>query len=270
MPFDDWSTNPANNTLVGSINWSEGQLPGTVNGSARQMMADCAVWRDSLYSGSHFALITGQIFTGTIQAPIVTGTNGNFSTILASGSEGSVNIASTITGKSAAFIMRSNGNLSLLFNDGGGPSEALTLANNIGPINFLIPITRNGNTVWDAGNDGPGSGLNADLLDGFNATDFDRVTGRNLIENGGFMVFSDGRKECWGYVDVAQDSYATFNLPVAHTSWVNPSIACQARLNSSANENTGVASIVGSPPTGVQIYNAENQTLRVWVRTMGV
>src|ERR1043165_4368891 len=48
MAFEDWSTNPANNQLVGSINWSEGQLPATVNGSARQMMADLATWRDSI------------------------------------------------------------------------------------------------------------------------------------------------------------------------------------------------------------------------------
>lgn len=48
MAFDDWSTNPASNTLVGAINWTEGQLPGTVNGSARQMMADLATWRDTI------------------------------------------------------------------------------------------------------------------------------------------------------------------------------------------------------------------------------
>lgn len=29
--------------------------------------------------------------------------------------------------------------------------------------------TINGNTIWHAGNDGPGSGLNADLLDGYTA-----------------------------------------------------------------------------------------------------
>jgi microcystin-dependent protein len=50
MAFTDWSTNPANNSLVDNINWSEGQLPNTVNGSARQMMADLAVWRDSILS----------------------------------------------------------------------------------------------------------------------------------------------------------------------------------------------------------------------------
>ena len=32
------------------------------------------------------------------------------------------------------------------------------------------PFNRNGNTVWDAGNDGTGSGLDADLLDGYNTS----------------------------------------------------------------------------------------------------
>ncbi len=66
MAFDNWSVNPANNTLVDGINWSENQLPSTVNGSARQMMADLATWRDSLYLGSRFALTSGQIFNGAI------------------------------------------------------------------------------------------------------------------------------------------------------------------------------------------------------------
>jgi hypothetical protein len=33
---------------------------------------------------------------------------------------------------------------------------------------FTGTITRAGNTVWDAGNDGAGTGLDADKLDGFN------------------------------------------------------------------------------------------------------
>jgi hypothetical protein len=38
----------------------------------------------------------------------------------------------------------------------------------IGTSNFLV----NGNTVWHAGNDGPGSGLDADTLDGLHASAF--------------------------------------------------------------------------------------------------
>lgn len=66
----DWDTNPANNTLKPGINWSEGMLPGDVNGSARQMMADVAVYRNSLTAaGATYALLAGAAFTGNISAP---------------------------------------------------------------------------------------------------------------------------------------------------------------------------------------------------------
>lgn len=45
-------------------------------------------------------------------------------------------------------------------------------------INFPVgstALTRSGNTVWDAGNDGSGSGLDADLLDGIQSTGFARL-----------------------------------------------------------------------------------------------
>lgn len=41
----DWSTTAGDNaTADGDINWAEGQLPSTVNGSARQMMGRVAEW----------------------------------------------------------------------------------------------------------------------------------------------------------------------------------------------------------------------------------
>jgi len=45
MAFSDWSTNPANNGVISGVTyWPEGMLPAQVNDSARQMMADLAVW----------------------------------------------------------------------------------------------------------------------------------------------------------------------------------------------------------------------------------
>lgn len=45
-----WSTTPASNATVGSINWAEGQAPSTVNDSARQTMADVAEFYQALYA----------------------------------------------------------------------------------------------------------------------------------------------------------------------------------------------------------------------------
>jgi hypothetical protein len=44
MALWQWSTTPANNASAGAIDWAEGQPPSTVNDSARQMMADVAMW----------------------------------------------------------------------------------------------------------------------------------------------------------------------------------------------------------------------------------
>jgi hypothetical protein len=44
----DWSTTPGSNATIGSIDWSEGQFPSTVNNSARQEMAHVAAWRNFL------------------------------------------------------------------------------------------------------------------------------------------------------------------------------------------------------------------------------
>lgn len=58
------------------------------------------------------------------------------------------------------------------FGYGSSGTTTLTLANEMtnGPINLVTNgsggLTFNGNTVWHAGNDGSGSGLDADLLDG--------------------------------------------------------------------------------------------------------
>lgn len=47
-------------------------------------------------------------------------------------------------------------------------------------------LTYGGSTVWHAGNDGAGSGLDADLLDGLNSSDFARVSAESFA-NGAFL-----------------------------------------------------------------------------------
>jgi hypothetical protein len=63
-------------------------------------------------------------------------------------------------------------------------------------------------------NDGSGSGLDADLLDGFQADAFARITAQS-IGSTGYMVLSNGLKIVYGTVQLTQDSYsyATFPLP---------------------------------------------------------
>lgn len=48
MAVADWSTTAADNTTVGPVNIAEGCPAGNMNNMGREMMAQIAVWRDSL------------------------------------------------------------------------------------------------------------------------------------------------------------------------------------------------------------------------------
>lgn len=65
------------------------------------------------------------------------------------------------------------------------PGEKLEVSGNVSATSFIA----SGNTVWHAGNDGAGSGLDADLLDGINSSSFlrsdqsDTISGTLTISN---------------------------------------------------------------------------------------
>lgn len=48
------------------------------------------------------------------------------------------------------------------------------------------------------------------------------VVAQDLSANGGFRVWSDGLKECWGFIPVGPGATATVLMPIAHTSFVVP------------------------------------------------
>lgn len=119
--------------------------------------------------------------------------------------------------------------------------------------------------------DGAGSGLDADLFDGHESGEFRRVTASSITENGGYIVYSDGFKETWGYVDIGADSYASYPLPVEHSTWVNPTLGVSVLGGDDNNsENTGIAGKTIGPGGAISIYSAENFGMRVFVQTKGV
>lgn len=119
--------------------------------------------------------------------------------------------------------------------------------------------------------DGSGSGIDADLLDGHNGSSYRRVVASSLTANGGYFEYSDGFKETWGWVDVAPNSSAWFNVPLPHTSWINPTLGIGVQAGDDNNsENTGLGPIVIGDPTTIEIYNAENFSMRVYIQTKGV
>lgn len=79
----------------------------------------------------------------------------------------------------------------------------------------------------------------------------------NLAENGGYRIWSDGFKECWGKVSVNPNSTVTVSLPYAHTTWVNPGGNGMFPATNT-DHPTGITGLVGSPPTGFQVTSAVN------------
>jgi hypothetical protein len=118
--------------------------------------------------------------------------------------------------------------------------------------------------------DGAGSGVDADTLDGFHGADYRRVVSSNIAANGGYIEYSDGFKETWGWVDCGANASAWFNVPIAHTEWIVPALAVSVQPGDDNNsENTGVGVITLGPPTTIEIYSAENFTSRVFIQTKG-
>ncbi|WP_246164451.1 hypothetical protein [Xanthovirga aplysinae] len=95
----------------------------------------------------------------------VTGTTWNISSNIPSVSAGGLAIWSDLNGVDNGFVMN-NGHVGI---NKTSPIEALDVVGNLkisGTGEFGGDITVNGNKVWYSGNDGSGSGLDADKLDG--------------------------------------------------------------------------------------------------------
>lgn len=104
--------------------------------------------------------------------------------------------------------------------------------------------------VWRPDNDGSGSGLDADLLDGRHASDFALASGFTSGSNGnGFWSRRpDGVIEQWGrFATSGLENYYTVTFPIAFTNAASISISATAVLRNS-NDDVFPA-ISGSPTT---------------------
>jgi len=100
---------------------------------------------------------------------------GSLSLVFAGGPALTLNSSGVAIGK---LTMQNDGNLMLYRNAGSGDAAVFGVNSQTGPFTVYMPMTRQGNTVWDAGNDGSGSGLDADLLDGQDGSYYSNITQR--------------------------------------------------------------------------------------------
>ena len=100
--------------------------------------------------------------------------------------------------------------------------------------------------------DGPGSGLNADLLDGLQASDFLQIAAASVLQNG-YIAFSNGLKIIWGRVSVSMDSYSNVTYPISFDSVPTPVFPTIDQIGTASQQNTLLAS---STISGFSVYQA--------------
>lgn len=114
-------------------------------------------------------------------------------------------------------------------------------------MNWFKNPTVNGNKVWNAGNDGSGSGLDADTLDGYHETAFPRLVG---IKGG-----------TWNWNDVIRAGYYKIQggTITNHPSGINP--YGMAEVITTENHNDG-------ENRELQIYYpyAQTNNIAIWLR----
>lgn len=92
----------------------------------------------------------------------------------------------------------------------------------------------NNQTVWHAGNDGSGSGLDADLLDGYQYTSFDHVT--NLTGIGDYGMYVIGLLQITDYTTTG--NHARGRLVFTRTNGNNPVCTIFYNLSTTYNSTT--------------------------------
>ncbi|WP_368516647.1 hypothetical protein [Rhizobium sp.] len=204
-----------------------------------------------VYNGTSFLLETGSnspVFSGTVTAGAITGSGAGLTALNASnistGTIADARLPSSMAGKSftstvtitGSELINTNGStLSIQRNNANAIDiEAFQTSNNtvkhsIDLNKYGGAVTIGGNTVWHAGNDGVGSGLDADTLDGQsgafyqNATNLNAGTiadarlpatmsGKNFTGNIGFPSGFGTNQIIAGTADGA--SYTNFNFAI--------------------------------------------------------
>lgn len=112
------------------------------------------------------------------------------------------------------------------------------------------------------------SGARADLAvtpAGLAAAGAVYVVAQSLAGDGGYRVWSDGLKECWGAIAVGASATARVNVPVAHTSFLAP--AGSAGAIAQDEQMLGVLNLTLS---GFDVQNRNPQSATYHWHTKGV
>lgn len=102
-----------------------------------------------------------------------------------------------------------SGSTSLNFRNAGDTATIAALTN-AGAFNVTGALSQGGNQVWHVGNDGAGSGLDADLLDGRQAAEFALLSAfTNSLASSGYQKLPGGLILQWGQIRASYTSQTT-------------------------------------------------------------
>ena len=168
---NDGTALPSSNgpfTLANFINYLTTLVKSIVGGAHWYSAVPTSL--TSLSAGK--ADLAGATFTGAVQATNVTATGG----IIASASNAELEMGAKASANTPFIDFNSSGNSNdydvRMIASGG------TASSGNGTLNIAAAsLTRNGNAVMDKGNDGPGSGFDADTVDGVQAAAFALLAG---------------------------------------------------------------------------------------------
>lgn len=123
-------------------------------------------------------------------------------------------------------------------------------------------LTRAFNTVWDAGNDGSGSGLDADLLDGLHAADFAKLADFIASKTtNGYCRLPNGMILQAGRFSAVNDSTVTVTFPIAFPNMcMGVVVSGTAHLKADAQDNNPAVRNGSVTLTSFQVFNAADTT----------
>lgn len=190
-----------NVTLTGTINATSGTFSGSLNGATGTFSGDLSAAGGS-FTGS-LSAVTGSLGALSVTGALTLGAGGSI--VSSSGTNdlsisqaGGIGLAtgSGVSGSLAAGLLTLSNTVSAgtsVSANAASGGASVTVSGGTGNASISVSgatasISIGGNTVWHAGNDGAGSGLDADLLDGLSGSHYlsmANATGTLALSNGG-------------------------------------------------------------------------------------
>jgi len=130
-------------------------------------------------------------------------------------------------------------------------------------VNFASTLTAGGNAIWHAGNDGSGSGLDADLLDGQQGsyyTNAANITGNfGTIDFGNARIYADTHRA--GLLAVANDTGSWSGMQIINGGYEHAFMADNAGNVGLYNDNNNEWMIYCSDNGAVSLYHNNAQKI---------